>query len=301
MLSTSEAQSLAALYGRPVLDCVIEVGIAVAADQAARPGRYRNLPDAVARTLTDFRDKTGRDAEWPDKEQRSTHYGALSGKRSPDGHPQTCLAEVTFLDAAESLQGSGSKTHPALLDTARTFQSYLRTLDGEVVGLANQATAAMFARASQVLACDAIAQAFGRRAPKGKESSFAAPEDVEAAGLIEAITQELDPPSTGEIPRFTFLVAQRLAAARSAAVQALLEARFAKNAAALGSLATSAISWARALRDFHADTVIRAWKFVKAAERPGETRQLAMPTNPAGWRLQLDSMFDSLALGAGST
>lgn len=299
---TEKLPSLAALYGRPPLDCVIEVAAAVAADAAARPQRYVGLSPEIAGLLEGFRDLTGRDPAWPDQSQRSQHYERLSGKTSSEGHPQTCVAEVNFLDAAEAAGGTAeSQGRQGFADGARTFQAYLARIDLPAVVEAEQRTGLMFQRACRVLASDGVAKAFGVLAPKGRDLSFSADLDTEAAALIEAITGALEPATVGVIPHYTFLVAQRLASARRATVKLVIDGAFAKRSAVLAALERSASSWARALRDFHADTVVRAWKYIKAAERPGESRQLGLPTNPAGWRLQLDTILDSLVIAAGGT
>ena len=279
---------------------MIEVACAVAEDFGARPARYTKVSKDIASLLRAFHAKLGRDPEWPTQSQRSAHYDTLSGRPSRDGHPQTCMAEVAFLDAAEAYSPGSTARGQGLIDTARTFHEYLRSSDTDAIRIAAEATGTMFARASTVLASDGVATAFGMRAPKAKAASFASAGDMTAANLIEAITRDLEPATTDVVPRYTFMVAQRFAAARRETVKQLLEGAFTSKAA-IDALARNAGAWARALRDFHADTVIRAWKLVKAAERPGENFQLGMRDNPVGWRLQLDSMLDALGCAAGGT
>jgi hypothetical protein len=294
------AGAVAELYARPPLDCVIEVACAVAEDYNARPARYTKVAKDIAGLLRGFHEKLGRDSEWPTRAQRSAHYDTLSGRQSPGGHPQTCMAEVAFLDAAEACSLGSTARGQGLLDTARTFHEYLRSSDTDAIRMAEETTGGMFARASTVLASDGVASAFGVRPPKRKAASFDSAGDIATATLIEAITRDLEPATTDVVSRYTFMVAQRFSAARRETVKQLVEGAFTSKAA-LDALARNAGAWARALRDFHADTVIRAWKLVKDSQRPGENLQLGMRDNPVGWRLQLDSMLDALGCAAGGT
>lgn len=292
MKVNGECHPIAQLYGRPPIDCVIEVARAVAEDYFARPRRYRQLPSELSQLLSDFHDKVCGDPAWPDKEQRSRYYETLSGKTTADDHPQTCLAEVTFLAAAEAQRG--------LHDTAATFQAYLHCSDGEAMKLANDRTAGMFDRAAKLLASGEIARVFGSDPPAAGARSFLSAGDAEAACLVEAITQELEPATTGIIPRYTFLVAQRLAAARRDTVDAVLAGAFVQDPKAFDALARNAVSWARALRDFHTDTVIRAWRIVRPG-KPVDYSQLSLRDNPAGWQLHMESILDALAVACGGT
>src|SRR5690242_13642426 len=68
---------LADLYGRWALNPLVDIARAIAYDVVVRPQNYRDLPEDVARILTDFRFKLGSDPDWPDAFQRTLSFKVL--------------------------------------------------------------------------------------------------------------------------------------------------------------------------------------------------------------------------------
>jgi len=79
-LSVVARPAIAALYQRLLLDPVVEVALAIAHDCAKRPCEYRQVPERVLATLSDFRTLTESHPEWPSAAQRASIYAPLFGQ-----------------------------------------------------------------------------------------------------------------------------------------------------------------------------------------------------------------------------
>jgi hypothetical protein len=174
---TLDDSTIAGIYERWTLDCVVEAATAIARDYRARYRQYRDVDPKVAIHLADIKSRVGFDPKWPNRDQRTAINAPLLGPSDaePGADALTPFCEVAkairaaAISYSERVFDTGEPMlRQAFIDAARHFYAYLKTLSGSVVLRAQEDIEPFFRRSSEVLSDKDVAHAFGLPpAPKG--------------------------------------------------------------------------------------------------------------------------------------
>jgi hypothetical protein len=247
---------VAQVYWLATLDCLIELALAVADDQARRPERYGQLGDDAMRALAALRDGQGDVCRSLD--ERTLLYEAMSGR--PEALlPPLSVAEWAFRDAGLAMIDADSERRRSYLGPFIERTTTLRSFLELVGGAAEQSLVrlkATFEPALTALRAPAVARAFGLTSGPVPPWPFDEALSPVGAQLVEVVSGDLQVQATGPISQYEFLVLQRLAFHRGNTIQAVVEGRFDQEVGDLGPL----VAWQHALDDFRLANVARAWR-----------------------------------------
>jgi len=206
------------LYRRWCLDAIVEVAHAVAKD-LDETDRYRDLKIADADKLDDFA-KVGTEKDWPDKSTRLKMYARAFGSSATDLPHEGESDWVKFVkdlhEAARNyIQRSPNASEEGLKrdfkNSAKDLRGYLSTIiqPKDVLERPYKRTQDIHGKAVNALSTDAIADAF--RVGKVDGGWDKKGGNANAARLINAITSDLKPDTTGVLETRMFMKLQDMA------------------------------------------------------------------------------------------
>jgi len=244
-------------YVFQTLDCVVEIAHAVYHDLLARPEKYSSLDAARVTNLYEFQ-HVGNDPNWPTRELRESLFASMLGVSDATRPQPTTGSKFASLRLAAVRYSEASPNAPltmlraAFVDEVRASQKRLRTVSGGPFEVAHQVTKGIFERASEILKADVLAKVFGKKAPvtAGWPGEGA---DGEGALLINQITNELQPGTTGVIEEDTFMALQDAAKYGKDAITSVADEGYdLADDAKVIALITATYQWERALTSYRA-------------------------------------------------
>lgn len=272
--STAELHPLGQLYQQWALDFVIEATRAVAQDFGKAPDKYRDLPDAVATALAQFRSKVGNDPEWPSFAERNAAYDAQLGEWFADAAAAFRVSVVTFVEkSSEATKGISSAAATVAIDA---FRVHLEARAESALQRRPGIATAMFQAAARVLRSPELAVVFGEH--KSADSwPLDGGSDAAGANLVGAIARELFPSVIGRMTSYKFLLLQRVADHGARTLTHVL-----RNSP-LEEVMESAYAWCQAARELMPiSTIITAWRRQSIRQAMTGIERSLVPPHPAG-------------------
>jgi mersacidin/lichenicidin family type 2 lantibiotic len=289
---TPSLHSIAALYQRSVFDPMIEIARAVSHDFMRRPHKYRAVSAKTAQVLEGFRIRTGSNPEWLSPTQRGTIYSSLFGAAF-------CSTTIGLRGAALDLVEGSPNPNPdvvhAVRDAALTFRGYLRSVDGQVVSVADSETKAIFQSAIDVFRDDAVAAVFGSQAARGRDWPLSGDGYTDGAYLLETIQRAFGLYEVPLMEHNRFLLLEQVARYGARTITAVITEQFEVEAGdEIHELASYAYGWEKALqRMLRQVNVIRAWKDPRYRETLTASEKAMLPPHPSGEVDLKDTQLDS--------
>jgi mersacidin/lichenicidin family type 2 lantibiotic len=265
---------LGQLYQQWALDFVIEAVRAVAQDYGRDPDRYRELPDAVAASLGDFRTKVGVDPEWPTFAERNATYEAQLGQWFADAAAAFRIATVTYVERSnEATQSISTRSAASAVDA---FRVHLEARGGSALQRRHSTATTMFQAAVQVLRSPELARVFNESAPAAPWPLDGA-RDAAGANLVGAIATELFPSMVGRMTAYKFLLLQRVADHGAPTLTRVLDG------SPVDAVMEPAYAWCQAARELMPiSTIINAWRRQPMRQGLTSMERSLIPPHPSG-------------------
>lgn len=241
------------MYKRSVLDCVVEVAVAVAHDFSNRPELYQGVSPGTADNLTDLQSNVGFEESFPDNRIRTTLYRPIFGAsdglgNGNDNSPfQTTRMPVisAAVDFSEHTQSAGyGMLRERIRSAIVPFKNQIEDVMGASLDKTASRTEAVFNLAVSILSDSTVAGIFGISGqivqgwPLDKDST-----DPKGAKLIENITTQLQGISTGLVTREKFIRMQRIAEKGAASLEFILDGKFETDPDELDKLTAQLYAW----------------------------------------------------------
>ncbi|MFO1500438.1 MAG: hypothetical protein U1G07_18995 [Verrucomicrobiota bacterium] len=271
---SGDLHPLGQLYQQWALDFVIEAARAVAQDCGRSPDKYRDLPDAVAASLAQFRSKVGVDPEWPTFAERNATYDALLGEWFADAAAAFRVAVVTYVEkSTDATKGISTAAAGRAIDA---FRVHLEARADSALQRRPAMAATMFQAAARGLRSSELAAVFGER---GSGDSWPLDGGRAAAGanLIGAIARELFPSVVGRMTAYKFLLLQRVAEHGARTLTNVL------GGSPLDAVMEPAYAWCQAARELMPiSTIITAWRRQSTRQIMSSIEGSLVPPHPSG-------------------
>lgn len=225
-------RTLANLYERWTLDIIPCLGQPCAELCRDYPQEFKNVPAATLATLADLLYRTGYDSSYLDEQGRKALLmsvlgdsdGCKEGARSGVFHRSADALRCRANDFVNRVFTTGeAQLRNAFRDAATTFQSYLRTVDGNVVADANVRLTKHFDDVAAILQTPQFAHGLGLPPAPAAPWPLSRAWDGDGAMLVDAVTKRAQ--ASGGKPIVTheeFLQIQRIATYGAETIQAVL-------------------------------------------------------------------------------
>ena len=251
------SHTIARLYQRWTLDCVVEIVWSISHDFYSRPRQYRLVSEDTSDILQDFLYLTGTDSGFPDLQKRKMIYGPMLGpsdgrvgEHTSQFHMNSRALRKKADDFTNRVFDSGEENlRRAFRDEAITLRSYLETLrSNSVVENVDRQTQNIFEKAVQVLRDEIITGVFGRPPASLENWPLGETFDTNGAQLIEEVTRVLET-YTATVDHSQFIVMQRIADFGARTIEAILDADLTPDrpSAEINQVIQLAYSWKTAL------------------------------------------------------
>lgn len=282
----SAHRSLGALYQRYVLDRVVEVARHISHDFVRRPRHYRAVPEKIAEILESFRIRTGSDPAWLSAEQREVVFGAIFGSTFTSASIGVRSASIAYVD--RGAEKSKDLLHQ-VRDEAAAFHTYLKSIEGRAISMADKETGSVFQSAIEVLRSKEVAGVFGLPAVTGEDWPLEEPghEDVDSSAggnLIVEVQRTLGPASVRPIVTpYRFFMLQRVAYYGALTIVGVLNEAGLSSDSHAQELVRNAYGWEKALQALLSGIdVVRAWKEPQYRQELSPFERATMVPHPSG-------------------
>lgn len=155
------------LYTAWAFNFMVDIACAISDDFVDRPQQYQSVPKEIGDLLASFRSMTGFHPDWPNEQQRRTHFRVLGA---------TSMAAVPLRESALAYIEDGTEINREVLtdafrDAARSFHSQTKAIDGQSLEISASQTSSIFNNAIQIFQSKETMRAFGL-APAPKDESW---------------------------------------------------------------------------------------------------------------------------------
>lgn len=246
--------SIAEMYSRWVLDCMIELAQAVSNDFIIRPHLYQG--GGIPAEIVDLRMSYGTTNNLPNTQQRQLMhmpiFGRSDGLRPDNSMSSFHTARKKLIDAAVTYSERVYDTGLAMLkerirSAVIPLNSHLHSVAGSSLDASAQQSEEIFTIATSILTNQGIVKVFGVE-PAGGGWPLDS-DDPNGAKLVEAIGTTLRLSPEYVVTHEKFILLQRVAREGREALELVVK-RDPASAANLEPLVIKVYAWGTSLRDF---------------------------------------------------
>lgn len=223
--------SVARMYKRFVLDCISDLGYAVAMDFSQKPHLYVKV-DAIADTLSQLQSEINTSSNLPGKDTRARLYQPVWGnwendKTGKDNAPFKTLRLKLFQAAASYAENAQPFRFAALridvINAIAAPRDHFEGLNGSSLKQTYRRTADIFELSQKIIKHEKIMRRFGVDGEINDESWPLSNSNSVGTKLIHEMSRNLEGIPGGVIAREEFVTMQRIAQRGAEALVELLD------------------------------------------------------------------------------